>query len=114
MLRPEDVWQPRIGAPLGNCNRLKTGHHRRPCKELRRTIAQWRRETKALMADAKRELARRELAQRTSTPDCHPRRGSRIPVRAEGRGRRWPNKLVRGGAPEFDATSSTALPCHDL
>ena len=61
MLRPEDVWHPRIGAPLGNRNRLKHGYHTRECKQLRRYIAQWRRETKALMAQAQRELARRKL-----------------------------------------------------
>src|SRR5206468_5240918 len=62
MLRPEDVWHPRVGAPPGNRNRLKTGYHTRACKELRRHIAQWRRETNVLMARAQREGARRELA----------------------------------------------------
>lgn len=57
LLRPEDVWHPRIGVPLGNRNRLKTGRHSNECKAMRRTIAQWRRGTKALMAKAQAELA---------------------------------------------------------
>jgi len=55
-LRPEDVWHPRIGAPLGNRNRLKTGRHSDECKAVRRIIAQWRRQTKALLARAEVEL----------------------------------------------------------
>lgn len=27
MLRPEQVWHPRVGAPLGNRNRLRHGNH---------------------------------------------------------------------------------------
>jgi hypothetical protein len=63
MLGTEDVWQPRMGAPLGNCNRLKHGDQTRECKELRRLIAQWRRETRALLAQAALELAAQD------TPD---------------------------------------------
>ena len=56
LLRPEDVWHPRIGAPLGNRNRLKTGRHSDECKATRRAIAWWRRETRALLARAEVEL----------------------------------------------------------
>jgi GH24 family phage-related lysozyme (muramidase) len=42
--------------PLGNRNRLKTGRHSNECKAMRRTIAQWRGETKALTARAEAEL----------------------------------------------------------
>src|SRR5256885_16854856 len=61
MLRPEDVWHPRVGAPPGNRNRLKHGHYTNGCKALRRGIAEWRRETRALLACAERELVQREL-----------------------------------------------------
>jgi len=57
ILRPEDVWHPRIGAPLGNRNHLKHGRQTKECKAIRRAIAEWRRDTKALMAHADRELA---------------------------------------------------------
>src|ERR1700760_491092 len=35
MLRPEQLWQPRIGAPLGNRNALKHGYHTRRAKRIR-------------------------------------------------------------------------------
>jgi hypothetical protein len=57
ILRPEDVWHPRIGAPLGNRNHLKHGRQTKECKAIRRAIAKWRRDTKALMAQADREVA---------------------------------------------------------
>ena len=38
-LRPEDVWQPPIGAPKGNKNALKTGRYTTEKKALRRRIA---------------------------------------------------------------------------
>lgn len=57
MLRPEDIWQPRMGAPRGNRNRLRHGNQTRALKELRRLIAQWRRETAALLARAACEIA---------------------------------------------------------
>ena len=61
MLRPEDVWHPRVGAPLGNRNRLKHGRYTNECKAIRRSIAKWRRETRALMLRAQAELALREI-----------------------------------------------------
>lgn len=57
MLRPEQIWQPRMGAPLGNRNRLRHGNQTRAMKELRRLVAQWRRETAALLAPAACQLA---------------------------------------------------------
>ena len=57
MLRPEQIWQPRMGAPLGNRNRLRHGNETRAMKELRRLMAQWRRETALLLARAACELA---------------------------------------------------------
>jgi len=61
MLRPEDIWQPLMVAPLGNRNRLTHGGQTGAVKELRRLMAQWRRQTAALLARAACELA----AQRT-------------------------------------------------
>jgi hypothetical protein len=82
MLRSDDVWHPRVGAPLGNRNRLKTGYHARECKEMRRRIAQWRRETRALLARAQLELAMREFAQTVAKMNLP------SPPRERGRGAR--------------------------
>lgn len=57
MLRPDDVWQPRMGAPRGNHNRLVHGNQTGEVKELRRLIAQWRRETAVLLAQAALQFA---------------------------------------------------------
>lgn len=62
ILRPEDVWHPRIGAPLGNRNHLKHGRQTKECKAIRRAIAKWRRETKAVLACAQYELTVRGVA----------------------------------------------------
>jgi hypothetical protein len=35
MLRREDVWHPRVGAPRGNRNALKNGHYTREARALR-------------------------------------------------------------------------------
>ncbi|HEY8947446.1 MAG TPA: hypothetical protein VIM56_01035 [Rhizomicrobium sp.] len=61
MLRPEDVWQPKLGAPRGNRNRFKTGLYTNEAKALRKQIAAWKRETRTL-------LQRVEAAQ--SPPPC--------------------------------------------
>ncbi len=54
MLRPEDVWQPKLGAPFGNRNAWKTGAHRKEYRETRKQIADWRRTTNALIAEAEK------------------------------------------------------------
>ena len=64
MLGREDVWHPRVGAPVGNRNRRKHGGMTDECKELRHLIAHWRRQTSALLAQALREV---ELAQLQGT-----------------------------------------------
>jgi hypothetical protein len=66
MLRPEDVWHPRIGAPIGNRNRLKHGRFTREVRTLKKQIADWRRTTKVLMQHAARELAMREAARQNA------------------------------------------------
>jgi len=46
-----------MGAPLGNRNRLRHGDQSNTMKALYRLMAQWRRETQALLARAVSELA---------------------------------------------------------
>ncbi len=55
MLRSEDVWQPKRGAPPGNRNAWKTGAHRKEYRDARKQIAAWLRTTKALIAEAERQ-----------------------------------------------------------
>jgi len=59
MLRPEDIWQPRIGAPPGNRNALKTGAHTSQARQLRKDVAYILRRMKSLMERAEEELAMR-------------------------------------------------------
>jgi len=49
-----------MGAPLGNRNRLRHGDQSNAMKALYRLMAQWRRETQALLARAVCELAAEE------------------------------------------------------
>lgn len=56
ILRSEDVWQPRLGAPRGNRNAWKTGAHRKELRDARKEIAAWLRTTQALVAEAEKEL----------------------------------------------------------
>jgi len=112
ILRPEDVWHPRIGAPLGNRNHLKHGRQTKECKAIRRAIAKWRRDTKALMARADREVALRELSGLQNVLDCHPRRGSRM--RAERRGPRRCNTFALEAKKQPKLASSASSMRHDL
>ena len=56
ILRPEDVWHPKLGAPRGNRNAWKTGAHRPELRDLRKAVAVWRRATDALIARGQKEL----------------------------------------------------------
>jgi hypothetical protein len=58
ILRPSAVWHPRVGAPPGNCNALKTGKHTAERRALRSAVARWRRTTNALIKRAKMEMIR--------------------------------------------------------
>lgn len=51
-LRPEDVWQPKKGAPFGNRNAFKTGAHAAPVRDWRKRVADWRRRARAALAAA--------------------------------------------------------------
>lgn len=46
MLRPEDVWHPRVGAPPKNRNALKHGRYTRPARERRAVLRDFRRRVK--------------------------------------------------------------------
>jgi hypothetical protein len=50
ILRPEQAWQPTIGAPRGNRNALKTGRYVREKRELRRQLHVFMRDVHALLA----------------------------------------------------------------
>jgi len=64
MLRPEEVWQPGLGAPRGNRNAVKHGRETADKRELRRRIAAFRRNARALILQVRNELkARREVHQ---------------------------------------------------
>jgi len=67
MLRMEEVWHPRMGAPLRNRNRLRHGDQTDAVKALYRLIAQWRRETKALLARAAGEIALAQHPEKSQT-----------------------------------------------
>ncbi len=56
MLRSDDVWQPKLGAPRGNRNARRTGPHDRDARLLRKRIAAFRRRAKALMLQAETAL----------------------------------------------------------
>jgi hypothetical protein len=55
ILRPEDVWQPKLGAPRGNRNAFKTGCYASEPRALRKEIAAWKRTTRALLAEIEKE-----------------------------------------------------------
>jgi hypothetical protein len=53
----------RGGGQPGNRNALKTGCHTKDARALRKQVTQWRRTTKALVAQGKNELMRRHAAE---------------------------------------------------
>ncbi len=55
--RQKSRW--RRGAPYGNTNALKHGRTTKEKRALRKRIAQWRRITRALIAQAEQALERR-------------------------------------------------------
>lgn len=58
ILRPADVWQPKLGAPRGNRNAWKTGAHRKEYREARKQMAGWMQTMNALIAEAEKVLGR--------------------------------------------------------
>jgi hypothetical protein len=48
LLRPDEVWQPRIGGTAGNSNARKSGFYTSEWQALRKKIAAWRRRLHAL------------------------------------------------------------------
>jgi hypothetical protein len=56
MLRSEDIWQPKLGAPRGNRNAWKTGAHRKEYREARKQIAVCQRRMRELIALGEEQL----------------------------------------------------------
>jgi hypothetical protein len=50
-LRPENVWQPKVGAPLGSRNALKTGKHTAEAKALRKRVWTFLSDVRGALAD---------------------------------------------------------------
>ncbi len=51
LLRPEQVWQPRIGGWPRNRNALKNGLHTAEVRDLRSRIAAWRRRVRGVLVE---------------------------------------------------------------
>jgi hypothetical protein len=49
LLRPDEVWQPKLGAPVGNRNGRRVGPHDAETRALRRRIVRVRRTARALI-----------------------------------------------------------------
>jgi hypothetical protein len=63
MLRPEDVWQPKVGAPRGNRNARKRGLHDARMRGLRKRIAAFRRDARDLVKWAQNERRARQTSE---------------------------------------------------
>ena len=56
ILRPEDVWQPKIGAQHGNRNAWKNGHFVKEVRDLKKQVAAWKRTTRTLLQQIEKEF----------------------------------------------------------
>jgi len=56
MLRPEQVWQPKLGAPFRNRNRLKHGRHTCRARLLRSRVRDLKRRARAAIEDVGRRI----------------------------------------------------------
>jgi len=56
MLRPDQIWQPRVGAPPGNRNALTHGRQTRAARALRARIRDVRRRAHAAIRAVERGL----------------------------------------------------------
>ncbi len=63
ILGPEQIWQPKRGAPFGNRNAFRHGRSDRGARELRRRIAAYRRRVRALRAALEKALPAHPEAQ---------------------------------------------------
>ena len=52
LLHPDQAWQPKLGAPVGNRNAFKTGKHTVALVDWRKRVASWRRRVRAAFAAA--------------------------------------------------------------
>ncbi len=50
-LRPEQVWQPKIGGRFANRNALKTGAHGAELRAWKKRVAAWRRRVRAALTE---------------------------------------------------------------
>lgn len=63
MLRPDQVWQPKLGAPRGNTNARKHGNRDAHVRALASRIAKVRKRAKALILQANAEVKRKRQPQ---------------------------------------------------
>ena len=57
LLRSDEVWHPKRGAPFGNRNAVKSGWRAAAARDLRRRIRAWQKRTREAMARAKLVIA---------------------------------------------------------
>jgi hypothetical protein len=62
MLRPDQIWQPKLGAPRRNTNARKHGKRDAHARALRSRIARVRKLAKALILQANEEVKRKKEA----------------------------------------------------
>ena len=60
LLRPDEAWQPKIGAPKRNRNALKGGFHTDEARALRRQIAAVLKRANVAVAEVQKRLPRRK------------------------------------------------------
>lgn len=72
ILRPDEVWQPKLGAPFANRNALKTGLHTAEIKDLRRRIRAWHRRAAAAIEAAAEAIAKAAPQKATGPHDGDP------------------------------------------
>ena len=60
LLRPDEVWQPKLGAPFGNRNGRRAGPHDAHARALASRIAKVRKLAKALILQANEEVSRKK------------------------------------------------------
>jgi hypothetical protein len=53
-LRPDQVWQPKLGPPFGTKNALKTGEHIAAVRDWRKRVAAWRRRVRKTLLEVSR------------------------------------------------------------
>jgi hypothetical protein len=57
LLRPDEVWQPKVGPPFGSRNAIKTGAHTAEVRAWRARVHDWRKRVRAALAQTERDLS---------------------------------------------------------